>query len=192
MAQRLFTILCCVALMLLWNAVPRLQAQEPETVLEVKASFVLNFMRFTEWPPSEVAVAEQHYVLAVVGDTPLAAQIKKSLNGQLINNSPIEVIVYTDLPLLRRAHSMPHALFVTAAMSWQWPEIAQFVAASPVLTIADFPDFCAQGGMLTLVHKEESIGFEANPEAARSAYLLLNAQLLQLANIVSTRRESTP
>lgn len=176
-----------VALLQLTVAVPLLPAREPESALLIKTSFLLNFLKFTQWPPSAFPVADQKLVLAVLGESPIAAKIKTHLDGRPIRNKPVQVILYADVQLWQQARKMPHALFVTQDMAGQWSEILVHVTAAPVLTMADFSGFCAQGGILNLVRDGDSIGFEANPEAAKKVSLMLNAQMLHLAELVSTQ-----
>ncbi|NLZ18151.1 MAG: YfiR family protein [Desulfobulbaceae bacterium] len=189
MGQYLLKIILCAMLMPLWGATSCLSAAGPEAILEIKASFLLNFMKFTRWPSDNLPIADHEFTLVVLGESPLSVQIKKDLDGQLIKGVPVRVSVYSNLQPLRQARIKPHAIFLTEGMAQHWPQIANIVAGQPVLTMADFSDFCAQGGMLNLVRKEDKIHFEANPEAANSAYLKLNAQLLRLAIIVSTPSE---
>lgn len=191
MGQYLLKIILCVVLVLHLSTAPCPAAGDPETVLEIKASFLLNFMKFTRWPSDKYPIADHEFNLAVLGNSTVGAQIKKSLDGQFVNGLPVRVSIYANLQPLRQTRIMPHAVFITETMAQQWPQIATIVAGQPVLTMADFPDFCAQGGMLNMVRKEDRIHFEANPDAARNAYLKLDAQLLRLANIVLTRKEST-
>lgn len=189
---KFFIIIFLIALLQFTVAVRPLCAEEQESVLVIKVSFLLNFLKFTQWPPSAFPTPDQQLVLVVIGDTPMAMQIKENLEGQLIQDKTVQVVVYADVRLWRQAGAMPHALFVSQNMSRQWPEILALVAAAPVLTMADFPDFCAQGGILNLVRDGDSIRFEANPEAAKKVSLRLNAQMLQLAEIVSTQRNHLP
>lgn len=190
MATRLkiFITLLFVTLLQSTVAVRPLSAQEAEPVLLVKVSFLLNFLKFTQWPPNSFPVADQELALVVLGESPIARQIKKNLEGHLIRDKPVQVTVYASVQHWREAPTMPHALFVSQEMSSQWAEISAFLAAAPVLTMADFPDFCAQGGILNLVRDGDTIRFEANPEAAKKISLALNAQMLQLAKIVTTQR----
>lgn len=190
---KLFIIIIFVALLQLPLAIRPLAAGEPEPALLVKVSFLLNFLRLTQWPPNAFQKPDQQLDLAVIGNTPIAAQIKKSLEGQLVkDNKTVQVTVYPDLQLWQQTGKMPHALFLSNDMAKQWAEILPLLATAPVLTMADFPDFCAQGGVLNLVRDGDRIRFEANPEAAKKASLTLNAQMLQLAEIVSTQRNQTP
>lgn len=164
-------------------------------MLLIKVSFLLNFLKFTQWPANAFSTPEQPLVLAVIGETSLATQIKTSLEGQLVQDKPVQVTIYANVRLWQQARQdrkLLHALFISGDMSRYWTEISTFLAADPVLTMADFPDFCAQGGMLNLVRAEDKIRFEANIEAARKASLTLNAQMLQLAEIVPTQRSQEP
>lgn len=194
MASRLkyLKILLLIVLLQFPLAAPSASAGEPESALLIKVSFLLNFLKFTQWPPGSFPAADQELLLAVLGEDPMAALVKKTLEGRLIKDKPIKVSVYANVQLWQQAGKVPHALFVSHDMFRQWTDISAALATAPVLTMADFPDFCAQGGILNLVRDGDSIRFEANPEAARKASLTLNAQMLQLAEIVSTQKNEKP
>ncbi len=192
MVLQTLKIILCAALIFFCGAVPCSSARKTSPVLLVKVSFLLNFMKFTEWPASVFPPADQPLLLAVLGESPVATQIKQSLEGQLVSDRTIQVATYANLPAWRQARTMPHALFVSESISRQWTEVLALLVSHPVLTMADFPNFCAQGGMLNLVPHGDTIHFEANPGAAKKASLSLNAQMLQLAEIIPTKKEMAP
>ncbi len=59
------------------------------------------------------------------------------------------------------------------------------LAATPVLTISDVPDFAAQGGMIGLKLRADRVRFDINQGASRRAGLVLSSQLLKLADEVT-------
>ena len=189
---KFFILIFFVALLQFQIAVRPLFAEEPEPVLLIKVSFLLNFLKFTQWPANVFPMPGQPLILDVIGDTPMAAQIKKNLEGQLIRDKAMQVAIYTNIHLWQQAQQgrkPPHAVFISSDVSRSWREISAVLVAAPVLTMADFPGFCAQGGILNLVRDEDKIRFEANVDAAQKASLTLNAQMLQLAEIVATEKD---
>lgn len=160
------------------------QAQEPEAVLRIKAAFVLNFLKFVEWPEES---AQTDLPLAVVGESPLAAALQTALSDQEVQGRTVNVRAYPSAAAWRRdGAAADQAVFFLPATVANWPDLRNELKKRPVLTISESPGFCASGGMLNLFEQDGRIKFEANPEAARAAGLMLRAELLKLAKLVKT------
>jgi hypothetical protein len=152
----------------------------------MKAAFVLNFQKFTEWPATALPAADAPLIVAVVGDDPLSAVIKTVLSGKMVQGRNLEVELFRDTAEWKAAARPSQVLFVTAAAQPAWAEIRAELAGRPVLTISEAPGFCAAGGMLNLYEKENRLRFEANPVAVEKEGIKLRAELLKLATIVKT------
>jgi len=159
-------------------------AQQAEAV---RAAFVLNFLKFAEWPAATRADSSTALVIAAVGDDAQSAALLAGLNGKEIQGRRIEVRVFRDAEQWRREGAGSQALFITPAAPAAWQELRAEIAGQPVLTICEAPGFCAQGGMLNLYEEDNRIRFEANPAAADHAGLKLRSTLLTLATIVKTK-----
>jgi hypothetical protein len=154
----------------------------------LKAAFVLNFLKFAEWPASAPADTNAALVIAAVGNDRLAAALRTVLDGKTVQSRKVEVQVFRDAAEWKNAGRPCQALFVTPAAQPAWGGIRAAVAGRPVLTMGEAAGFCAQGGMLNLYEKENRIRFEANPEAVEKEGLRLRSELLKLATIVTTNR----
>jgi hypothetical protein len=154
---------------------------------ELKAAFVLNFLKFAEWPASATADTNAALVIAAVGDDPLAATLKTVLDGKAVQGRKVEVQIFQNAAEWRSAGRPGQSLFVTPAAQSAWAEMHADVADRPVLTIGESAGFCTEGGMLNLYEQENRIRFEANPSAVEREGLKLRSELLKLATIVKTR-----
>ena len=166
-------------------AMPALRAESPDGL---KAAFVLNFVKFAEWPAAAPSNTHAALVIAAIGNDPLAVEIKTILNGKLAQGRKVEVQLYRDVADWKQCGLPCQALFVTVAAYAVWDEIRGALVGRTVLTMGDAPGFCAAGGMLNLYEKENRIRFEANPEAAEKEGLKLRAELLKLATIVKPEK----
>jgi hypothetical protein len=63
------------------------------------------------------------------------------------------------------------------------------VADKPVLTVSDIPNFAIAGGMIELSVVAGKLSFSVNRKVAESVGLSLSSKLLQLGNIVETRKK---
>jgi hypothetical protein len=145
----------------------------------VKAAFVLNFMKFVEWPASAFPSAEAPVLLAVLGVDPVAASLP-SLHGKLVSGRPVVVRRVSDLGDLGECQ----VIYVGASEQERLPEILRAVHARPTLVVADFEGFAGRGGTIGFIRRDDRIGFEVNEESARRAGLQVSAKLLYLGKSV--------
>jgi hypothetical protein len=146
---------------------------------DVKAAFVLNFMKFVEWPVSAFQSPEAPIVLAVLGHDPLATSFS-SLDGKTVAGR--RVVVRRVLALSELAAC--HVLFVGASEKEQLGSVLHRVQGWPTLTVADFEGFAGRGGMIGFTRRDERVGFEINEESARKAGVAVSAKLLYLGTSV--------
>lgn len=158
-------------------------AQQAEAV---RAAFVLNFLKFAEWPAAAKADTTS-LVIGALGDDAQAAALRAGLDGKEIQGRRISVRVFSDADQWRREGQACQALFITPTATAAWLGLRAEVTALPVLTISEAPGFCEQGGILNLYEEDHRIRFQANPGAADHAGLKLRSTLLTLATIVKTK-----
>lgn len=161
------------------GAQPR-QAQE----YEVKAAYLYNFARFTDWPATAFPTQDAPLVVAVLGESPFGSALD-ALAGKTAKGRPLQV------RRARRLDELPgvHLLFIADSERGRLPVILKALAGRPVLTVADVPQFARQGGMIQLVSAEGAVRFEINRDAALRAGLEISSRLLQLATLVGSEAE---
>jgi hypothetical protein len=168
-------------------------AQESSAKLEqqVEAAFLVNFLRYTDWPDHRPGTLEP-YVVTVVGDPGMAdtlAQLTRvvgEVRGRRVVVQEVEFPEGADARVratisdrLRRSH----LVFVHETRE-PVESILGDLSGQPVLTVSDRAGFAASGGMLGLRRDGGRIAFEANPGAIRNARLVVSAKVLKLARIV--------
>jgi hypothetical protein len=169
-------------------------AQETSAALEaqVEAAFLVNFLRYTDWPPERTTPIEEPLVITVLGDAGTAAALARlaevvpPVRGRRIEVQRLEFPDGADATVraslsdrLRRSH----LVFVHDTRE-PVEAILGDLSGQPVLTVSDRPGFAAEGGMLGLRRLGGRIVFEANPGAIRNARLVVSAKVLKLARIV--------
>jgi len=162
---------------------------------EVEAAYLVNFLRYTQWPSSSFSGPGAPYVVTVVGSQQAAASVRAvAAAANAIDGRSIEV---RWLPLARGSRAAPfdsaldaearerlrasHLVFFHSSSGRVHPQVLSDLASAPVLTVSDNEDFTGQGGMLGLVRSDRRIVFQANPSAIRNAGLLVSAKVLKLA-----------
>jgi hypothetical protein len=146
----------------------------------VKAAFVLNFLKFVEWPPA-AAGAEAPIDVVVLGDDDLARAIEQAALRQAIGGRPITVRA------VRRTSEIgapPRLLFIASSERDRLPVVLRQYEGRPVLTVGDGTGYGAAGVVLNFYTSDARIRFEANTTAAARAGLQISSHLLRLARIV--------
>jgi hypothetical protein len=146
----------------------------------VKAAFVLNFLKFVEWPASP-AGAEAPVDVVVLGDEELAKAIEQAALKQAVGGRTVTVRA------VRRTADIgpaPRLLFIAAAERDRLPVVLRQYEGRPVLTVGDGTGYGAAGVVLNFYTSDARIRFEANTTAAARAGLQISSHLLRLARIV--------
>jgi len=145
----------------------------------VKAGFVYNFTKFTEWPADSFSTATAPLNLCVIGNQPLDGNLAM-LHGRVAQGHPINVRGNPRQEELRACH----LLYIGETEERRGAAVLAQVAASPVLTASDMEGFTDQGGIIGLALSGDRVQFTVNLRAARQAGLKLNAQMLRLGRVL--------
>jgi hypothetical protein len=155
-------------------------ADQPVPAGQMKAVFVVNFLRFVDWPASHLAPAPAPIVVAVLGDRAFIEELRAYASGQSVSGHSIEVKA-VDRPQDARGS---HLLFIGASESANLPAILEVAETSALLTVGDTDGYARAGVILNLYTADQRIRIEANPAAATRTGLRLSAHLLKIARIV--------
>lgn len=171
-AAGLLALVCA----LLWAlASPGAQAQ---TVSEsaVKAGFVYNFIKFTQWPGQREGAPIR---LCAASAQPLDGQLSL-LQGRSLGSRVIYVRLATPPAEWRQCD----VLFLGEGDADRLHLLSSRMASAPVLTLGDLPGFVDAGGMIGLRVEASRVRFDVNLNSAQLSGLVLNSQMLKLAGKV--------
>jgi len=146
----------------------------------IKAAFLYNFAKFTEWPTTAFADASEPLRICVYGIDPFGA-ILHSIAGKVVQGREVQTIV---VPTVTDA-AQCHLLFISNSEETKIQTILDQLVTAPVLTISDMKNFARSGGMINLKTVGNKIRFEINLKSAQLANLSFSSHLLNLAEIVS-------
>jgi uncharacterized protein DUF4154 len=150
------------------------------TELSLKAAFVYNFAKFTEWP-SDALPATASFTACVLGDGPISDALERTVKGRLLSGRSINVSRMTLDGPLRTCH----LLYVSGVTAAQVSAIVTMVKGAPVLTISDLDDFAPLGGIAHVFVEDGRMRFDLNLDRARLSRLQLSSKLLTLASRVN-------
>ncbi len=176
-------------------AAPAPVAAPVQTENQMQAEYLVNFLRFTQWPERTFHQPDAPYVIAVIGDKGVADAVRAAAtaagrigrrsvevrwieSGRGTRAAPFDSAQDREnLLQLKRSHLV---LFHSSAGAVPWQALSD-LWGQPVLTVSDVPGFVRSGGMIGLVTGSGHVEFEANPVAIRNARLKLSAKVLKLA-----------
>jgi hypothetical protein len=153
-------------------------ATSPE--YQVKAAFLLNFVKFIEWPSTAFADEKSPLVIGVAGDDPFGAALD-ALEGQIVKNRTVQVKRLSNTDGIRKCH----LLYIGTSEEGRIRDIVSAIGEAPVLTVSDSLERFAQHGVsINFILSDNKIRFEINVAVAKKAGLSMGTQLLQVAKVV--------
>jgi hypothetical protein len=144
---------------------------------ELKALFLLNFTRFTEWP--DIAPAAP-LLLCVLGDERVLDALTAAARSQQVKDHRIQVSRMT----IAGAWPSCHVLFVGGTSVKSAGALLESVRGSPILTVSDQGQFAQATGVIELYAEGDRMKFAVNVDALQRARLRISSRLLGLARIV--------
>lgn len=165
----------CAALLAL-AAVPCVRAQTSLTEAQAKASFVLNFARYVEWPAAAFASREAPVVACALGREDVAAALS-ALEGRPVQGRTLSVRRGAAVDDLRSCH----VVFIGESDERRVVPLLRSLAGRPVLLVGDSERFIDVGGAIGIVYADERLQFEVNRQVLEQSHLKASASLLRLA-----------
>jgi hypothetical protein len=163
--------------------------------LRIEGAFLVNFIRYTDWPVQRFDYAGSPYVISVVGSGEAAETISAvsaaagTIRGRRVTVQRVRFDKSMGATARRDAVRRlrgSHLVFVADDDGDMDVDVRQVLAAvegASVLTVSDIPGFAAGGGMLGLVRSGRHLAIEANPTAIRAAGISVSAKVLKLARL---------
>ena len=147
---------------------------------EIKAGFIYNFIKFTEWPDESRLDSRKVLVVGIFGQDPFGNALDQ-IHGKVVRGMRIEVRRLNSVKDLKNCG----VLFIDTSEKNNIGRVLEAVKDLPVLTIGDTDGFSKQGIIINFYTEQNKIRFEINTEKARQAKLALSSKLLRLARITS-------
>jgi hypothetical protein len=160
------------ALLLLFRAVVFAQdVTEPA----LKAAFIYNFSKFTEWPG--VIPGADPFVICVLGDGAVGDALERAVLGRVLAGHPI-VTSHVVASAPKRAC---HVLYLSGVSAAQAGLLVADLRDVPVLTISDVEGFTGVGGIAQFFFEHGQLRFRIRLESAKRARLQISSRLLIMA-----------
>jgi len=167
--MRRFALVLCWILIAGSNSV----AGEVPTTL-IRAVYLFNFARFTEWPAAD---AKGPLTLCVLGDAEVAAALDGLVGDRPINGRDVSVASLETFRIVRTCH----LLYVPGEDPARIAGALDAVSSLHVLTVGDGEAFARLGGVAALLNEDGKTRFAINTDALTRSGLRLSSRMLGLA-----------
>jgi hypothetical protein len=150
---------------------------QPVPASALKAAFVLNFIKFTEWRD---AGAGTPISVCVPADETIGDVIAQTIRGQWVNGRRIHV--------QRLALGDPvrdcHVLFVTEREPRRLAAVLEATRNAPILIVSDVERSASHGAGIELYEEDGRLRFAINIDSVERSHIKVSSRLLDLAKIV--------
>jgi len=147
---------------------------------QVKAGFLFNFAKFTEWPAEAFAARDPRLILCIIGKDPFGGGVLAALESRTIGNREFHTRRGVALDDLGGCQ----VVFIAGSEERNLAAILRAASIRPILTVSDIDGFVEAGGMIGLMAVDERIQFDVNLGACQRAALRPSSQMLKLARQV--------
>ena len=152
-------------------------AAQDVTEPALKAAFIYNFAKFTQWP-ADVMAPGSPLVLCVIGDTAIGRALDQAVKGLTLSGHAIRVSqVASEGPSLEGCH----VAYVSGLTAAQAATVVVGLRDAPILTISDVEGFTKVGGIAQFFFENDQLRFDVELASARRARLQISSKLLTLA-----------
>jgi len=145
------------------------------TESQLKAAFLINFMKYVEWPARSA-----NGTICLVGRDTLGASLAP-YEGRQVAGHELHIRRITGPDQAAECQ----VLFIPDIEEARFQAVLRWVENRPVLTVSDAEAFTGYGGAIALVRVEGRLQFDVNVEALNSAGLRPNSQMMRLARQVT-------
>ena len=143
----------------------------------VKAAFLSNFARCTEWPAGAMRNGDP-FTICVVGDAAVAEALQGLVKNKLLANR--RVVVWAgkagepNVPACQM-------LYFSGLSAKQLDQILSGLRNAPVLSVSDIDGAAEQGVIVQFVYQGGSLGFKIQLESAKRAGVQISSSVLKLS-----------
>jgi hypothetical protein len=165
-----------LVLIALAGGLTRSGGAQPIAASTLKAAFMLNFAKFTEWPAREPGLP---ILICVSASDEVADAMARTIKGQLIDGRSLQV------SQIAAAGSVGgcQMLFVADRDPRRLAAILDEASRFPVLTVSDIEQSSTAGVMVELFRENGRMRFAINIDTVGRSPVRISSQLLALAKI---------
>lgn len=172
-AARRRVVACGLALLAFWTCGGA--TAQPQLERAVKASFLVKFAPFVEWPQGAKATPGSAFIICLSGEDPFGVVLDDVVRGERISGHPVSIRRIGE----RGITTGCHMLFAGRSADATYAPFAD-LGGRPVLTVTDSASG-VPGSMIQFVMQAGRVRFRIDDGAARANGLVISSKLLGLA-----------
>ncbi len=157
-------------------------AKQKSKEYHIKAAFILNFVKFMEWPSHVSSDTSSLLTVYILGNDPFDEALK-TIENKIVKEKKIVIKRSSRIEDVKECQ----ILFISTSEKKKISEILTKIKCRPILTVAESKNFCQSGGVVNFIIVKGKVHFEINVDAAERAGLKISSKLLKLAKIIKER-----
>ena len=150
--------------------------QENALEVAIKATYLVKFAGFVEWPAATFESPSGPINICIVGN-PLAGIPDRAAAGQAVGQHPLAV---RHIAAATRGAGC-HIMFSAGVSQQSVDQAIEATRGEPVLTVTEQPEGAAHKGIVNFVVQSGHVRFEIDDREAARDGLRISSQLLSLA-----------
>lgn len=154
---------------------------------QLKAVFLFNFSKFTDWPNDAFASPDAPLVIGVLGKDPFGSYLQDAVQNGKVAGRALVVQNFKRVEDIKTVH----ILFISDSESRHMPQVLARLRGRSILTVSDADAFTQNGGMVKFFTQNNRIRLRINTDALKAAQLKMSSKILRLADIV-TKEDKEP
>lgn len=172
---RLEAVGLCGLMIFLYGSLA-MHAQTSMSEYQVKALFLLNFVKYVDWPAGTTGPI----TIGILGQDNFEDSLTNAVDGKSINGRAITIKHLS-------SGESPNGcaiLFISSSENSELSAILSKTVSLPILTVGESESFLENGGIINFMLKEGKIHLAINLKAAQKANLQISSKLLSVADEV--------
>lgn len=198
MVAHAFRVMVFLPALWLASQVADAQNVDVERYAQVKAGYILNLVRLTEWPASAFDGEDEPIAIQVVGSDPMTTYLRALIRDERVAGRRLVLHELEEVrpgtadstQWLQSALSRAHLLYIGRSEQARFGPLVAAASAYPVLTVSDIPRFADHGGMIGLTVRDGRVGLDANMRRIESSAVRVSSRVLSLATLVDDRQRA--
>jgi hypothetical protein len=166
-----------LAFVLLVGALSQASGSDPAEEYHVKGGFLLNFVKFVEWPAEAFKSPADPIAICVLGANPFGPGLAQAAQGTVVDNRTVAVRQVADAQQARGCQ----IVFVSVSERKRMRAVIEATKGASALTVGESDGFIAAGGVIEFRVEESKVKMEISAEAAKRAGLHISSKLLSLS-----------
>ncbi len=152
------------------------ETRVPTLEYKIKATYLLNFIKYIEWPEQSHPISQGSFIIAILGDDRFG-EATNFFTDKTINGRSVVIRKFKNVDELENCH----ILFVSSSERKNEKRIIKLVRGKGILTIGESDTFIKRGGIIEFLLSRAKVNFRINLSIAKKEGFIFSSKLLRIA-----------